>query len=32
LDTAEGKKILKELWPDIVDAFFKTLSSPPRNK
>jgi hypothetical protein len=27
LDTAEGKSMLHELWPDIVDAFFKAHSS-----
>ncbi|MGA2022033.1 MAG: hypothetical protein ABSH02_15690 [Candidatus Sulfotelmatobacter sp.] len=27
LGTTEGQKILQELWPDIVDAFFKAHSS-----
>jgi hypothetical protein len=32
LGTAEGNSMLQELWPDIVDAFFKAHSSlAPRN-
>jgi hypothetical protein len=26
--TSEGKKILEEIWPDIVNAYFKALSNP----
>ena len=28
LSTSEGKKILEEIWPDIVNAYFKALSNP----
>jgi len=28
LSTREGKKILEEIWPDIVNAYFKALSNP----
>jgi hypothetical protein len=32
LSTSEGKKILEEIWPDFVNAYFKALSKPaPRN-
>lgn len=33
LGTGEGDNLLRELWPDIVDAFFKSHSSlaPPAN-
>ena len=27
LSTSEGKKILEEIWPDIVSAYFKALSN-----
>jgi hypothetical protein len=27
MGTPEGKKVLEELWPDIVDGFFKAHSS-----
>jgi hypothetical protein len=27
LDTPEGQKVLEELWPDIVNAFFKACFS-----
>jgi hypothetical protein len=30
LDSREGKKVLEELWPDIVNAYFKMLCNPPR--
>jgi hypothetical protein len=32
LDAAEGQKILQELWPDIVNAYFKALSNPAPKK
>jgi hypothetical protein len=28
LSTSDGKKILEEIWPDIVNAYFKALSNP----
>jgi hypothetical protein len=28
LASREGKKILEEIWPDIVNAYFKALSNP----
>jgi hypothetical protein len=28
LGTSEGKKILEEIWPDMVNAYFKALSNP----
>jgi len=28
LASCEGKKILEEIWPDIVNAYFKALSNP----
>ena len=30
--TREGNELLVELWPDIVDAYFKRLSSPARKR
>lgn len=30
LSTREGQKILAELWPDIVNAYFKALCAPTR--
>lgn len=32
LGTSEGKKILEEIWPDIVNAYFKALSNPSPRK
>jgi hypothetical protein len=32
LGTSEGKKILEEIWPDIVNAYFKALSNPDPRK
>jgi hypothetical protein len=28
LASREGEKILEEIWPDIVNAYFKALSNP----
>ena len=28
LDTPAGQKVLKELWPEIVDAYFRGLRGP----
>ena len=28
LDTPEGKKALKAMWPEIVDAYFRSLCNP----
>jgi hypothetical protein len=28
LGTPEGQKVLEELWPDIVNTYFKALSNP----
>jgi hypothetical protein len=28
LASREGKKVLEEIWPDIVNAYFKALSNP----
>jgi hypothetical protein len=28
LSSSEGKKILEDIWPDIVNAYFKALSNP----
>jgi hypothetical protein len=30
--TREGNELLVELWPDIVDAYFKRLSAPARKR
>jgi hypothetical protein len=32
LASREGKKILEEIWPDIVNAYFKALSNPAPRK
>ena len=32
LASREGKKILEEIWPDIVNAYFKALSNPQPSK
>jgi hypothetical protein len=32
LASCEGKKILEEIWPDIVNAYFKALSNPAPRK
>jgi hypothetical protein len=32
MGTTEGVKLLQELWPDIVNAFFKALSNPAPRK
>lgn len=32
LGTREGQALLKELWPDIVNAYFKALCPPPRKQ
>jgi hypothetical protein len=32
LGTREDLETLKELWPDIVDAYFKALCAPPRKR
>ena len=32
MGTPEGKKALEELWPDIVNAYFRALSNPAPRK
>jgi hypothetical protein len=32
LASREGKKILEQIWPDIVNAYFKALSNPAPRK
>jgi hypothetical protein len=32
LSTPEGQDVLKELWPDMVNAYFKALSNPAHRK
>jgi hypothetical protein len=32
LASREGRKILEEIWPDIVNAYFKALSNPAPRK
>lgn len=32
LASREGKKVLEEIWPDIVNAYFKALSNPTPRK